>query len=120
MGRRTILPKFQVFKNVSTVGNPSSDITECTPVDRITYEVEIDPTVNAQLEVHYCNDPRISDSSLFKPISFNQPTPLDGSMNTQGMVHIQNLGFKHLRLVVLNNGGTGNIRAWVSGTVEGA
>lgn len=120
MGRRTLLPKYQVFISADTTLNPESDISEVASVDFITYEVAIDPTVSADLEVHYCNDSKIDADSVFKPLNFIQPTPLDGSVDVGGVVHIKNLGFKQLKLVLVNSVGSGNINAWISGNVRGA
>ena len=120
MGRRTQLPKYQVFSAVDTTTDPESTPTDVSGVDFITYEIELDNTVDADLAVQFCNDYTLSSSSIFKPIDFGQTTPLDGATNTQGMVHIENLGFKWMKLVVTDNAGSGDISAWITGTVRGA
>lgn len=120
MGRRTVLPKFQVFASEDTTADPESSVSDVSGVDYITYEIDIGASVDADIEVQFCNDARISDSSAFRALNFNQTTPLDGSSDTSGMIHVENQGFKWMRLAVSNNGGTGNISAWLSGTVRGA
>jgi hypothetical protein len=120
MGRRSQLPKYQVFSAVDTTTDPESTPTDISSVDEITYEIEIDNTVDASLEVKFCNDSILSDTSIFKALDFNQATPLDGSTETSGLVHIENKGFKWMKLAVTDNGGTGDINAWITGTVKGA
>lgn len=120
MGRRTILPKFQVFNAANTASSPESLVSEVAGVDSITYEIEIGAAVNAIIAVLFCNDAKISSASVFRPLEFKQTLSMVGSTDTSGMVHVKNMGFRHMKLKVTNNGGTGNISAWVSGTVEGA
>lgn len=120
MGRRSILNKYQVLNAVDSTTNPESIETDISSVDYITYEFILDATVDADLSVQYCNDARITSASTFKDLNFGSTTPLDGSIDAGGIVHIKNMGLKWMKLVITNNGGTGNISAWVSGTVGGA
>lgn len=120
MGRRNLLNKFQVLNGQDTTTDPASSSTDISGSDSITYEIEIDPTVNASLEVKYCNDLRLTNQSVFKSLDFGQATTLVGATETDYLVHITNQAFRHLKLVISNNGGTGNVSAWVSGAVKGA
>lgn len=120
MGRRNLLEKYQLWSSEDTTANPTSNHTDVSALDLITYEIDIDSTVNASISVEYCNDSRISSSSVFKPLDFSQSTTLVGSVDTDGLIHINNRGFKFLRLSVTNNGGAGNISAAITGSVVGA
>lgn len=120
MGRRSQIKKYAVLSSVDSTTNPESEPTDISGVDFITYQFELDASVDAGLEVQFCNDSNIDANSQFEPLNFNQTTPLDGSSDTEGVIHIENKGLKHLRLSIANNGGTGNVSAWVTGTVRGA
>jgi hypothetical protein len=120
MSRRHLIKKYKVFDNADTTTNPESLITEIAQVDNITYQIIIDSTVDAEIQVKYCNDDFISGSSVFTDLDFGSPLMLDGSSDTDGLIHIQNKGFKFLRLSIVNNGGTGDITAFVTGTGIGA
>lgn len=120
MSRRQIIKKYKVLDAADTNTDPQSQQTDVSGVDFITYEFDIDNTVLAELFVQYCNDDFISDSSSFKDLDFQQPLTLDGSADTYGLVHIANQGFKWLKLYVLNQGGTGNVTAHITGAGRGA
>ena len=120
MSRRQIIKKYKVLDSADTLTDPQSIQTDVSGVDFITYEIDIDSAVLAQLFVQYCNDDFISDSSVFKDLNFQQVLNLDGSLDSSGLVHISNQGFKWLRLYVFNLGGTGNVSAYISGTGRGA
>lgn len=120
MSRRQIIKKYRVLDAADTITDPQSVQTDVSGVDFITYEIDIDSTVLADLYVQYCNDDFISDSSTFKDLDFEQTLALNGSNDSYGIVHISNQGFKWLKLYVLNQGGTGNVTAHITGTVRGA
>jgi hypothetical protein len=120
MGRRTQLPKYHLLTAVDSSTSPESEATEVGTVDFITYQFKLDPTVDANLEVHFCNDDRLLEDSIFSPLPFGIPMPLMGATDAEGLVHIVNGGFKWLKLVILDNGGSGNVDAWITGTVRGA
>lgn len=116
MGRRSLLRKFQVLSSADSAADPTSEVTDVSSVDFITYQIEIANTVDAVLAVEFCND----DSGDYKELNFNQTLSLDGASETDYLVHVENKAFKNLRLAITNNGGTGSIDAWVSGSVKGA
>lgn len=120
MSRRHIIRKYQLLDQADTTTNPESAFTDVQQVDFVSYEFGLDATVNATLDVQYCNDERIDASSVFKDLDFNQTLILDGSVDTDGIVHVENKGFKFLKLKITNNGGTGNIDAWITGLNRGA
>lgn len=120
MSRRHIIKKYRVLDNSDTTLDPESIISEIAQVDIISYQIEIDATVISTLEVTYCNDELLTSSSVFYTLDFGQVLALDGSINTDGLIHIKNNGFKFLKLKVINNGGTGNISAFITGTGIGA
>lgn len=120
MGRRTVLPKFQVYTNADTTTDPVSTVSDVSGVDYVTYQLTADASVNASLTVEFCNDDRIDANSVFKALDFGQTTPIIGATDAEYLVHVQNRGFRHLKLSLTNNAGTGNVNAWVSGTAMGA
>lgn len=120
MSRRQLIKKYRVLNGVDTTTNPTSQQTDVSGVDFITYELEIGSSVNAILSVQFCNDDIISSSSVFRPLDFQQTLSLVGASDAFGVVHISNQGFKWLRLAIANNGGTGNVTAHITGAGRGA
>jgi len=120
MSRRQVIKKYQLLSSEDTTTNPESVSTEIAQVDVISYQIEIDATVDATLEVKYCNDENLNSSSVFKALDFGTVLTLNGDADTDGLVHIENKGFKHIKLAVTNNGGVGNISAWITGATLGA
>ena len=116
MSRRNIIRKYQVLTDADSTSDPVSIVTDVSGVDFITYQLEIGASVDTELEVQFCND----DSQDFKPLNFGQSVLLIGSVDQDHMAHIENKGFKFLRLSIADNGGSGNINAWVSGNGRGA
>jgi hypothetical protein len=119
MSRRSIIRKFQVFTDEDTATSPLSIPSDISGVDSITYQLSIASTVNALMEIHFSNDDKF-DTSLTKILNFGQTTPLLGSAGEDYTVHISNKGFKWLQVRVIDNSGSGNINAWITGTVGGA
>jgi hypothetical protein len=119
MSRRNTLKRHQVLAAVNSTSTQTSEKTDITGLDKITYEFLLDLPVNALLEVQVSNVSAPADAD-FLSLNFNQTLSLIGSSNTTGLVHISNEGFKWLRLKTSNNGGTGNVSAWISGTSRGA
>jgi len=119
MSRRSIIRKFQVFTGEDTSLNPLSIPSDVSGVDSITYQLSIDPAVNASMEIHFSNDEKFDQASTEK-LDFGQLTTLLGSTDESYIVHIANKGFKWLQVRVIDNGGSGNVNAWITGTVGGA
>lgn len=119
MSRRSLIKKFQVLSGADTTSAQSSEETDVSGVDFIFYEVSIDATVNATLSVYYSND-NVFDASTAKALNFGTTTSLAGATDTHYIVQIENPGIKWIQLRTANNGGTGNVSAWVAGTVRGA
>lgn len=119
MSRRSRIKQYQVLSAADTTTSPLSKETDISSVDFITYQIEIDPTVNANLNVYFCNSD-IFDTTKKEQLDFGQATPLNGLADTKYMIPISNRGFKWLLLEVQNNGGNGNVSAWITGTVMGA
>lgn len=119
MSRRSIIRKFQVLTDADSAIGPESEPTDVSSVDFITYQLSVDNTVSAELEVLFSNE---ADATIdnYKPLNFNQTLTLDGSSDQDYMVHIENKGFRFLKLALTDGGGSGNVNAWISGTVRGA
>jgi hypothetical protein len=120
MGRRTVLEKFLLINGEDSASTVTSQSTEVSGLDNITYQIVIDSDVESTCEPEFCNDRVLSPDSEFKPLDFGNPLTLSGATDTDYTITIQNQGFKHLRLNISNNGGTGNINAWVTGNCVGA
>lgn len=119
MGRRSQISKYQVLTDADSAANPVSTETDVSGVDFLIYQLEASVSVNALLYVYFTNE-RIFNPNDIEKLNFGQSTPLVGSIDNKYMVVIENKGFKWMQIVVENNGGTGNVNAWVTGTVRGA
>lgn len=119
MSRRNILKRFQLFNQEDTTTDPQSDHTDISQLDNVTYELSIDNTVNANLDIYYCNTERF-DQSQAEKLGFSSQIVLNGATDTKITIHIKNLGFKWLYLKLTDNGGSGNIDAFITGNVGGA
>lgn len=119
MCRRNVLKKFQLFDAVDTTTNPQSNHTSVSQLDFVTYEIVIDSGVDAILKVLYCND-EVFNASNCRELDFNSVIALDSAIDTEYTLHIENPGFKWLLLEITNNGGTGDVSAWITGNVRGA
>lgn len=120
MSRRRILNKFQVLEGMDSSMSPVSEPTDVSGLDNITYLVEIDPSVDGEMLVEHCEDEKLSDSSVFKELNFGEQVILNSANDLDYTLQIKNAGFRHMRLSFVDNGGSGNINAWISGNTVGA
>lgn len=126
MGRKNNAPKFRVWDSVDTTTSPTSQKTSVHQIDHISYDLVYDNTVNANLTVEYCNDADNTPTSEqeWLPINFGSVygtvIPLVGATDTETNIVFREMPYKALRLVLSNNGGTGNITADISGQSRGA
>jgi hypothetical protein len=118
MGRRSVLPSYQVLTDQDSTSNFQSDPTECEGVDKFAYDVTVDSSVTGTLSVEYCNERKEEDYD-WKPLSFGETTGIDGSVETEYRFQIE-VSFKRVRLSWVNGAGTGNINAKVYGITVGA
>ena len=119
MSRRNVLKKYQLFNSEDSTTNPISKETDVQQLDFVTYQISIGGSVNATLLVLFSNDERF-DIANARELNFGAPIVLDGASEADYVLHIQNQGFKWLLLGISDNGGSGNISAWVTGNVRGA
>jgi len=119
MGRRTVLEKYLLIDNEDSASLITSSPTEVSGLDNVTYQLSIDALADSICEPQFCNDRILSPSSVFKPLDFGSALALLGSTDTDYTISIVNQGFKHFRLSISNNGGTGNINAWVTANAVG-
>jgi hypothetical protein len=117
MSRRSILRDYQVFNNADSTTDPSSTQTDISGVDKIAYRLTIGASVNAVASVRVSNK---EDKSNPFTLNFGQSAVLVGASETEYLFTIENRGFKWMWIEVANNGGTGNIDGWVTGTTVGA
>lgn len=119
MCRRNVLKKFQLLNSVDSTTNPQSSPTSVSQLDFLTYEIVIGASVDAILKVFYCND-EVFNASNTRELDFNTVLALDGAIDTEYTIHIENMGFKWLLLDITDAGGSGNVSAWITGNVRGA
>lgn len=119
MGRRSRIKKYQVLTDADSSTNPLSAETDISGVDFVIYQIETDVSVDAILNVYFGNS-EVFNSNEIEKLNFGQVTSLIGATDNKYMVVIENKGFKWMLIEVENNGGTGNVSAWISGTVRGA
>jgi len=121
MGRRNQLPKYQVWSQFdSTLSAPSekSVVDQC---DVVRYVVTVDSTVVGELFVEFTDDRSPNPSQLtWKSFDFAQPLIIDGSQDTEYFITLKEHSAQSMRLSFVNNGGTGNIDAWIVATNIGA
>lgn len=118
MGRRNILRPFQVYTDSDSTLNKSSQITDISGLDNITHLVVVDPAVDGVMKVEFSIQEQ--QPTVFYPLSFGESLNLVGASETVYSTKIENHGFKWMRLSFVNNAGTGNINAWISGNSVGA
>ena len=119
MSRRSIIKKYQVLTSADSTTSPNSTQTDVSGIDLITYQLKLDPLVVADLVVSFSNDEVFNQSNI-TALNFSQTTSLIGSVETEYLVHIENQGFKWLQVQVVDNGGSGNVNAWIIGAGRGA
>lgn len=119
MSRRHLIREYQVFDSSDSTTDPVSTHTDVSGVDKIAYRLSIGASVNAILHVKVCNKDYFSATDSFE-LDFEETLTLNGGIDTEYLVSIDNQGFKFLFLEVTNNGGTGNIDAWITGLSVGA
>lgn len=120
MSRKQRAPKYRIWNAQDTTTNPTSTETGVKQLDSILYEITVDGTVNATLEVQGSTDDDNTPSKSFGSLDFGQTLTLVGATDTQYQVLVRDNTFNFLRLKITNNGGTGNITAHVSGVSKGA
>ena len=119
MSRRNVLKKYQLLNNEESSASIQSKETDVQQLDFVTYQLEIESTVNAFLSVYFSNDERFDPTNI-RELNFETQMQLDGSVDSQYLIHIENPGFKWLLLGISDNGGNGGVSAWVTGNVRGA
>lgn len=120
MSRRNILKKFQVLSDADSTVLSASSPTDVSGLDNITYLIEIGASVDGELFVEHCEDDKISNLSEFKELNFGEQIILNAANDLEYTIQVKNAGFKHMRLLFADNGGAGNINAWISGNTVGA
>jgi hypothetical protein len=120
MSRKLRANKYAVLSAADSATDPVSLETGVKQLDTIIYDIDIDATVNAGLEVEGTIDDESVASKSYSAIDFGTPINLVGSVETKHVVMIRDNPFTHIRLKVTNNGGTGNITAHVAGVSKGA
>lgn len=118
MGRRSILPSFQVLTNQDSASSFQSEPSEVEGVDTFAYDITVGASVNGSMTIQYCNERNESDYD-WKDIDFGETTSLNGGTETNYRFEIKN-SFKRVRLSWVNNAGTGNINAKIYGMTVGA
>jgi hypothetical protein len=120
MSRKLRANKYLILDAVDSTNPITSTETGVKQLDTVLYEIDIDATVNAVLVVEGSTDQDNSTSKVFNELDFGAPLTLIGAADTKYQVLIRDNAFNFLRLSISNNGGTGDISAWVSGVSKGA
>jgi hypothetical protein len=120
MSRKLRANKYAVLSATDTATDPISLETGVKQLDTVIYEIDIDPSVNATLDVEGTIDDESVQSKGYAAIDFGVPIALNGAAETKYVVMVRDNPFTHLRLKVTNTGGTGNITAHVAGVSKGA
>lgn len=119
MSRRNFLNGYTLLQNEDSTSTFSSPETSVQGLDKITYYLEVDNTVDGEVKFLVCNDKDFNDNGY--NLNFEQTLSIDGSVDTEYMFIIENTGFKWLRMDWFPGGGTGDlVRAQVSGVSRGA
>lgn len=120
MGRKLIINKHQVFDVADSAIDPESSITDVGQVDIVRYDLVVDSTVDGTLSVEVALEGDL-EAPVFRPLDFG-PTPLviNGAVDTEYSVLINQVSFKKIKLKFNDNGGSGNIDAWIYATTRGA
>lgn len=119
MSRRHLIKEYQVFTDSDSTLEEQSLQTDISGVDKVVYRITVGASVNAILHVKVCNKEYFNAAQSFD-LDFEETLTLDGGVDTEYLVSIDNLGFKYIFLEIENNGGTGDINAWISGLSIGA
>lgn len=118
MGRRNILKPFQVFTDADSATSPSGTSTDVSGLDNITYLIQAQNTVDCEMAVYVYRTDNKSDTPV--PLDFGEQILIDGAVETDYTLKIENHGYKWMVLEFEANTGTGNVNAWVSGNSVGA
>jgi hypothetical protein len=118
MGRRTILKAFQVLDDADSTTLPEGPETDVSGLDFVTYTISVDSSVSAVAGV-YVSRSDDKDGAYFS-LDFGSPLSLNGAVDTDYIIKIENHGFKWMKINIDSSAGTGNISAWVSGNARGA
>lgn len=122
MSRKQRAPKYTVWSAVDTTTAPTSTPTGVKNLDTVLYDITVAAAVNALLTVQGSTDPDGTPDAArtFETLDFGSTLPLVGASDTKYQVLVRDNPFTFMRLVLANNGGTGNITATVSGVSKGA
>jgi len=120
MTRKLRAPKFAVYTASDTATDPVSLESGIKQLDTVIYDIEIDPTVNATLEVEGSIDDENTLNKNYKTLDFGTPILLDGATEVKYVVMVRDNPFTFMRLKITNTGGTGDITAYVAGVSKGA
>jgi hypothetical protein len=81
----------------------------------------VDPTVVGELFIEFTDDKSQNpDQLVWKAFDFAQPLIIDGATDTEYFITLKEHSAQSMRLSFVNNGGTGNIDAWIVATNIGA
>lgn len=119
MGRKLIIPKHVLKDNQDATAAFTSDPTDCSSVDVITYDLKINGNIIGDAYVQYCNDTRISENSEWKDLSFGEPLVFDASVEQDYKIEMK-VAFRHVRIDWSASSGVGDLSLSVYGTTVGA
>lgn len=120
MSRKLRAPKYLILNASDSTTSPISTETGVKQLDTVLYSITVGASVNAILEVQGSSDDENTFTKTFESLDFAQTLSLNGAAETQYQIVIRDNPYAFMRLKITNNGGTGNITAYVSGVSKGA
>lgn len=118
MGRRSVLPSYEVLPASDGSQPQETLVSEVQGVDVIGYDVLLTGNLNGDVKVYYSNEENIADATWLE-LDFGQSITLDAVADTDNRFEIKT-SFKRTKLAWTPNTGTGNLTVKVFGLVRGA
>lgn len=119
MSRRNFLNGFTLLSDEDSTSTFEAPETNVQGLDKITYYLEVDNTVDGTVRFLVCNDKDFNTDGFY--LDFDQTLSVVGATDTEYLFVIENTGFKWLRMEWVPSAGSGNlVRAIVSGVSRGA
>jgi hypothetical protein len=119
MGRKHIINGYQLITAQDGTGAITSEPTDCSQVDKITYDVTLTGTIASTAVIEYCNDTRITPQSVWKELDFGEALLMSAATEANYKLDIE-VSFRHARFKWAAGSGSGNISVSVFGTTVGA
>lgn len=115
MGRKQILPYFQVITDGDMSGDITSSVSTVEQVDQITYDISwTGSTPVGEIFVQYSNN-----NESWNNLDFGTTIDISGNSGSH-KIDVQLITSKYMRLFYDFTSGTGTIQAHIKGSTKGA